>query len=174
MIRSKDTKRTTCAPFPQLMHTGFHRPLRVVPPSANAPSNHETNPEVAAAGTGERRHHQHNGHVRGGGGGGPRVLSAAGLMGNHPPPHHHYHQTQQHPVLHPVTKAPISAPFLFHGMKYSQPAPPAPPPYSSRTAYFPSHFFPEKMYQYWQYYYPRLPPGKKKCCKYQQHTLPCP
>ncbi len=37
---------------------------------------------------------------------------------------------------------------------------PPPPPYTSRTAYFPSHFFPEKMYHYWQYYYPAriLPP----------------
>jgi hypothetical protein len=32
---------------------------------------------------------------------------------------------------------------------------PPPPPYTSRTNYFPSHFFPEKMYHYWQYYYPR-------------------
>ncbi len=36
-------------------------------------------------------------------------------------------------------------------------ASPQPPSYTARTPYFPSHFFPEKMHHYWQYYYPRLP-----------------
>lgn len=36
-------------------------------------------------------------------------------------------------------------------------ASPQPPSYTARTPYFPSHFFPEKLHQYWQYYYPRIP-----------------
>jgi len=36
-------------------------------------------------------------------------------------------------------------------------SPQPPPSYSARTPYFPSHFFPEKLHQYWQYYYPRIP-----------------
>ena len=35
--------------------------------------------------------------------------------------------------------------------------PSQPPSYSARTPYFPSHFFPEKLHHYWQYYYPRIP-----------------
>ena len=32
-----------------------------------------------------------------------------------------------------------------------------PPPHSS-PLHFPSHFYPDKLYQYWHHYYPRLPP----------------
>ena len=62
---------------------GFHRPLRVVPPSATPSQQHTPSP--------------------------------------------------LHSRFHPVPS-------------HAQPAPP-PPPYTSR--YFPSHFFPEKMYHYW-------------------------
>lgn len=41
-------------------------------------------------------------------------------------------------------------------------SPQPPPSYSARTPYFPSHFFPEKLHQYWQYYYPRIPGRKMK------------
>ena len=61
---------------------GFHRPLRVVPPSATPSQQHTPSP--------------------------------------------------LHSRFHPVP---------------SHAQPPAPPPYTSR--YFPSHFFPEKMYHYW-------------------------
>ena len=36
-------------------------------------------------------------------------------------------------------------------------SPQPPPSYSARTPYFPSHFFPEKLHHYWQYYQPRIP-----------------
>jgi hypothetical protein len=37
--------------------------------------------------------------------------------------------------------------------------PPSYPPYS--PLHFPSHFYPDKLYQYWHHYYPRLPPYQK-------------
>ena len=40
------------------------------------------------------------------------------------------------------------------------PAAPAPyhaPAPAAYGAHFPSHFYPEKLYQYWHHYYPRIP-----------------
>ena len=33
------------------------------------------------------------------------------------------------------------------------------PPPTSYGSHFPSHFYPEKLYQYWHHYYPRIPGG---------------
>lgn len=41
-------------------------------------------------------------------------------------------------------------------------SPQPPPSYSARTPYFPSHFFPEKLHHYWQYYQPRIPGKTRK------------
>ena len=35
-----------------------------------------------------------------------------------------------------------------------------PPPHPS-PLHFPSHFYPDKLYQYWHHYYPRLPPYQR-------------
>ena len=35
-----------------------------------------------------------------------------------------------------------------------------PPPHPS-LLHFPSHFYPDKLYQYWHHYYPRLPPYQR-------------
>lgn len=83
---SKKDVRTD-SPFHNGSYLGFHRPLRVVPPSSS-PRNY---------------HHS---------------------------PHHSSH--------------------LSHN-------PPPPYPQFSHTSHFPSHFYPEKLYQYWHYYYPRIP-----------------
>lgn len=104
---------------------GFHRPLRVVPPSAtpsngaNSRSHHGTTPTSSS-----RQNHQ------------PTT-----------PPHHRHHQ-HHHQHQHPGGGG---------GGNAGGQMPPHPPPYTIRTSYFPSHFFPEKMHQYWQYYYPRIP-----------------
>ncbi|XP_059091368.1 extracellular calcium-sensing receptor-like isoform X2 [Tigriopus californicus] len=60
------------------------------------------------------------------------------------------------PSASPSQQAQITPPSSSHVGNTHQPALP-PPPYTTRTSYFPSHFFPEKMNHYWQYYYPRAP-----------------
>merc|ERR1719300_1115275 len=54
----------------------------------------------------------------------------------HPHPRH-YHTHQPHPGRH------IAVP-------------------SSYGSHFPSHFYPEKLYQYWHHYYPRIPGAYKR------------
>lgn len=60
------------------------------------------------------------------------------------------------PSASPSQQAQITPPSSSHVGNTHQHALP-PPPYTTRTSYFPSHFFPEKMNHYWQYYYPRAP-----------------
>jgi len=40
--------------------------------------------------------------------------------------------------------------------------PPYLPPYPSYGSQFPSHFYPDKLYQYWHHYYPRIPGAYKR------------
>eukprot|EP00095_Tigriopus_kingsejongensis_P007515 maker-scaffold103_size370364-snap-gene-1.24 protein:Tk07515 transcript:maker-scaffold103_size370364-snap-gene-1.24-mRNA-1 annotation:"g-protein coupled receptor family c group 5 member c isoform x1" len=61
------------------------------------------------------------------------------------------------PSATPSQQAQITPPSSSHMAPPHSHAAPPPPPYTTRTSYFPSHFFPEKMNHYWQYYYPRAP-----------------
>jgi hypothetical protein len=53
----------------------------------------------------------------------------------------------------------------------ASPHSPQPPSYTARTPYFPSHFYPDKLHHYWQYYspsqyqYPSRLPGNHNLCK---------
>ncbi|CAB4058494.1 unnamed protein product [Lepeophtheirus salmonis] len=75
-------------------YTGFHRPLRVVPPSATPTNSNQQGPPGSSR---------------------------------------------------------------CRDRRSSSYSPPPPPTYNAQTPYFPSHFSPEKLNQYWQFYHPRLP-----------------